>query len=232
VEIVGRRKAFLKVVAEDGYGGWISEKQISPDSGPVSLTMVYSSLISILDTPGGRPIGKAVAGSYIQIIFKKEGWHQIGFPDGRTGWVKKDTLGTPPAPGRDSIIQTAKSYLGVPYFWGGKTPAAIDCSGFTQLVHKLHGIKIPRDSGLQYKAARFVSDDPLKGMPGDLLFFAESGRRITHVAICMEGGRVIHASGRVRIQSLKPEDACFNLKLVDTIVCIRTFLGSGAPLAP
>ena len=108
----------------------------------------------------------------------------------------------------------------------------MDCSGFTQLVHKLHGIRIPRDSGLQYADAKFVSEDPLKGMPGDLLFFAESGRLITHVAMFMEGGRVIHASGRVRIQSLDPEDACFNPRLEDTFVCVGTFLSSGSPLAP
>ncbi len=232
VEIIGRRKAFLKVVAEDGYKGWKSEKQISPDSGPVSLKMVYSPKVDVHDATGGNPIGEAVTGSYIKIISEKEGWHQIGFPDGRLGWVKRDAFGTPPEPGRESVVQTAKSFLGAPYFWGGKTRAGIDCSGFTQLVHKLHGIRIPRDSGLQHKAARFVSDDPLKGMPGDLLFFVESGRRITHVAIRMEGGRIIHASGRVRIQSLSPDDDCFNPKLGDTFVCVKTFLSSGALSAP
>ena len=47
---------------------------------------------------------------------------------------------------RNNIITTAKEFLNVPYLWGGKSFFGIDCSGLTQLVYKVNGRKIPRDT--------------------------------------------------------------------------------------
>ncbi len=98
----------------------------------------------------------------------------------------------------EEIPSIALSYLNAPYLWGGKTPYGIDCSGFTQSVYKIAGIKLKRDSSqqaLQGQALSFLSE----AKPGDLLFFDNIDEIITHVGILLEPNKIIHASGKVKI---------------------------------
>jgi cell wall-associated NlpC family hydrolase len=99
---------------------------------------------------------------------------------------------------RDQIISTAKKFLRTPYLWGGKTALGIDCSGFTQIVHRVNGYFIPRDAWQQAElgnALSFVEE----AQPGDMAFFDNAEGKITHVGIVMENNHIIHASGQVRI---------------------------------
>jgi hypothetical protein len=101
----------------------------------------------------------------------------------------------------DSVTDTAMKFINSPYIWGGRIPSGIDCSGFTQLVYKIHGKPIPRDSCKQAEAGTEVSFiDEAK--PGDLVFFDDDRGRITHVGMIFSKGLVIHASGRVRIDTI------------------------------
>ncbi len=92
----------------------------------------------------------------------------------------------------DKIIATAKKYIGVPYVWGGTTPAGFDCSGFVQYVFRQHGITLPRTSAQQYTAGKSVSKSNLK--PGDLVFFATNYTKVNHLGIYIGNGQFIHAS--------------------------------------
>lgn len=93
----------------------------------------------------------------------------------------------------DSIIATAKKYIGVPYLWGGSTPSGFDCSGFVQYVFKAHGISLNRTCETQYKHGTYVSKSNLK--PGDLVFFQNTYKSgISHVGIYIGNGQFIHAS--------------------------------------
>lgn len=101
---------------------------------------------------------------------------------------------------RIGIIETAMMYLNTPYLWGGKTPFGIDCSGFIQMVFKLNGIKLKRDAYQQAEqglALSFVEE----AEPGDLAFFDNDEGKIVHVGIVMDDNKIIHASGKVRIDS-------------------------------
>ncbi|MBP5413474.1 MAG: C40 family peptidase [Bacteroidales bacterium] len=94
----------------------------------------------------------------------------------------------------------ALSFLNAPYLWGGRTIFGIDCSGFTQAVYKIMGIAIPRDASQQNKCGNNI---PLwQAKTGDLAFFANSNGKITHVGLLLGEGKIIHASGKVRIDRI------------------------------
>lgn len=101
----------------------------------------------------------------------------------------------------DSIADSALKFMNSPYIWGGRIPSGIDCSGFTQLVYKIHGKPIPRDSWQQAETGTEVSFIDEAG-PGDLVFFDDEKEKISHVGMILSQGLVIHASGRVRIDSI------------------------------
>ena len=100
-----------------------------------------------------------------------------------------------------SLTDTGMKFMNSPYIWGGRIPSGIDCSGFTQLVYKIHGKTIPRDSWMQAETGEAISFiDETK--PGDLVFFDNERGKISHVGMILSRGLVIHSSGRVRIDSI------------------------------
>lgn len=99
------------------------------------------------------------------------------------------------------IHETALRFLNTPYLWGGRGIYGLDCSGFVQLVYKIHGVKIPRDAGKQAETGEvigFVKD----ARPGDLAFFDDEKGRIVHVGMILPGNMIIHSSGYVRTDKL------------------------------
>lgn len=112
---------------------------------------------------------------------------------------------------RSEMVETAKSYLSTPYLWGGKTPFGIDCSGFSQMLYKIAGISIPRDASQQVnlgQSRNFIDE----AAPGDLAFFDNEEGKVTHVGIILEGRKIIHASGFVRIDNIDHQ-GIFNMDL-------------------
>lgn len=96
------------------------------------------------------------------------------------------------------IVQIAYLFMNSPYLWGGKNPFGIDCSGFSQLVYKLNGYKLPRDASQQVELG-FPLSFVEEAEAGDLAFFDNEEGRITHVGILLDNQTIIHASGQVRI---------------------------------
>ncbi|MEO5816880.1 MAG: C40 family peptidase [Gemmatimonadaceae bacterium] len=93
------------------------------------------------------------------------------------------------------ILETADRYVGTTYVWGGNTPdSGFDCSGFTRYVLARQGIQLPRTAREQARAGESVALDYSAFLPGDLLFFAEPKEAVSHVAIYVGDGRIIHAS--------------------------------------
>ena len=104
----------------------------------------------------------------------------------------------PPSAEAARVLHTANTYRGVKYVGGGNSPRqGFDCSGFTKFVFAKYGIALPRTSREQAHAGSAVTADFRALRPGDLMLFAEPGQTISHVAIYVGDGRIIHASSSV-----------------------------------
>jgi cell wall-associated NlpC family hydrolase len=154
-------------------------------------------------------------GTVAAVLDRQGAWYELRFPHGTTGWIRGDLLtavaerttstttekteevaeAAPSNPDiAQSIIDSAKSLLGVRYKWGGTSRGGVDCSGLTTFAFSHNGISLPRTSIEQSKIGQRVSKEDLE--PGDLLFFVtgRSSSRINHVGLYIGNGKFIHAS--------------------------------------
>lgn len=93
----------------------------------------------------------------------------------------------------DAVVEYAKNFVGNRYRYGGASLTnGTDCSGFTMSVYAHFGYGLSRSSYTQVNNGRAVSMSSLQ--PGDLLFYKYGGSTISHVAIYIGGGQIIHAS--------------------------------------
>jgi cell wall-associated NlpC family hydrolase len=235
LRVLGSRDAgrWYRVECEDGYRGWIRSWSVQPfgkaelesfHSGP--LVEVDSMVARVRSGPSGRsdPIREATLGARLRRQGRSGNWIRVALPDGETGHlnardllVDRSSLRSRRRPNDiPALVRTARRFLGVPYQWGGGTPKGVDCSGLVQMVFRLHGVQLPRDAKDQYRHVRTTSylyREAAETQFGHLLFFGESARRITHVGIGLGEGRLLHASGRVRIGSLRAQDPDFDRDL-------------------
>ncbi|WPO82373.1 C40 family peptidase [Chryseobacterium sp. JJR-5R] len=165
----------------DGYEGWMDTKQLKPvteqDLARRKITVITEDFSSVLMHDGKMLLSMGSEVEFPAVASRRS--HDL----------------------RESVSLTAKEFLNVPYLWGGKSYFAVDCSGFTQLVYKIHGVKLPRDTSRQIEVGEsltFVEES----RPGDLAFFENAEGKIIHVGIMLDNQRIIHASGKVRIDTL------------------------------
>ena len=113
----------------------------------------------------------------------------------------------------EQVLSYAKSLIGCPYRWGGKTSGGFDCSGFVQTLFLLTGMLLPRDSWQQSEKFNHAIIDGKISKPGDLHFFG-SDNKISHVGISTGGYNLIHCQGWVKEESFEDIDSA-NKKLAD-----------------
>jgi len=103
---------------------------------------------------------------------------------------------------RARVVAYAKHAIGRRYRWGAVGPRAYDCSGLVLASYRAVGIRLPHSSRLQWRVGRRVSVRHL--LPGDVLFYTSGSGRISHVAIYVGNGKMVHASRhRVPVKMVK-----------------------------
>ncbi len=225
VAILDKKGDFSRIRLPDGYEGWLSNYQLAekeyPSGDRVRVTCRLAMLHSEpVDT--SPVVRDAVIGCRLEKLSEKNDWYELLLPDGLPVFGRTGDFGTFPALNRESVVKLARLFLGIPYYWGGRSPKGFDCSGLTQTVFGLLDVHLPRDAWMQHRDSKKVAEKVEQAAAGDLLFFAENGDRITHVGIALGNGQLLHARGFVRINSLIPGSAGFDNNLKETFVSVHT----------
>jgi cell wall-associated NlpC family hydrolase len=171
----------------------LAGKHFSPHYAmPVALACA-PAFATIYDKPDGAPSSELLAGEHFALIDVSGGW-AWGYcsHDHYVGYLPRDLLIEPIAPPSTSTtgdpIAIARSFLDMPYVWGGRGGAGIDCSGLVQRALAGRGIAAPRDSDMQKAALGELLEETQSLQPGDLIFFPG------HVGMMIDGDQLIHAT--------------------------------------
>lgn len=186
----------------DEYEGWIDVKQHQPITPEYFNHINHAEFKITTDLTSSLLYNKSpqvvLMGSIIPItsseLFKME--EQFAFNgEAKNAGQRREF---------DFLRAIALKYLNSPYHWGGKSPFGIDCSGFTQMVFKICGYKLLRDASQQVTQGKIVASMEF-ARQGDLVFFDNEQGSTVHVGILLSESKVIHASGKVRVDGITTE---------------------------
>ena len=204
-EVVERTNDFkwLKIrIYFDQYIGWIDAKQHQPvtkeyfnyiNTAEYKITTDLTSTLLFNKSQLTVLLGSIIPISTAE-LFKME--EQFAFNGETKNLGQKREF--------EYVKTIAQKYLNAPYLWGGKSPFGIDCSGFTQVVYKIAGYHLLRDAWQQSTQGKPIGKIS-EAKPGDLAFFLNKDGKIIHTGIFLGGDKIIHASGKVRIDTLTYE---------------------------
>ncbi len=222
------------------YEGWMERTALAVEAATAPAADQYvrvtpsTAPLQIMGTSAPAESWTVYAGTLLHRLETEPGGQvRVALPDGRQGTIAATAL----APLREqdgpqgawpAILATAREFLTTPYLWGGMSRQGIDCSGFVQIVYRVHGYGMPRDADQQFNTLPQAVEYGA-WQPGDLLFFGKGPAAITHVGMYIGNSQVIHASGKgpvpsVQIQSLDPTALDYAERLVTTYVGARRVL--------
>ncbi len=170
----------------DSYPGWINRSQVFQPGQVHATRLITSSPVSYAIDQGNRILSM---GSELAI---EAGGYMLRHEDHPVEISAQNSDLDP--------IHLAKSFLGTPYLWGGRTFMGIDCSGLVQVVAKAKHKAIFRDAKDQAQLGETVGYIE-QVQPGDLAFFENDEGKIVHVGMLLSPTQIIHAHGWVRLDS-------------------------------
>lgn len=199
----------------DGYRGWVHRDaliEVEEFSDPVCMVArLAAHLYEVKDTIYG-PILTLPFESQLKLIKEDCRWIQVQLLDGRTGYIQKGDVSFSKKPlSIDAMCEFSKTFLGLPYTWGGRSSFGYDCSGFVQMLFRQMGLYMPRDSSEQCSWDGLKNISPDQMAKGDLIFFGHSHDEIRHVGLSLGNEIFIHTCAvvenmpYVRLSSIKDE---------------------------
>ena len=248
VKIFKMKKGWSLIQTPDKYISWVENDQIFRTNYDSLAQWNNSDRIIYLNDFGftysmpdenSERVTDIVIGDILKYSGKEKDFYRVVYPDGKIAYVKlndsklfKEWI-SELNPSVDNILKTARSFMGIPYLWGGTSVKGMDCSGFTKTVFFLNGIILPRDASQQVNVGEPINTkDRLENLkPGDLLFFGEKGdahtkQKITHVAIYLGDGDYINAAGKIKINSFSKGKPNYSAYRDDSFVCAKRILNS------
>ncbi len=247
VRILEKKGGWISIQTPDNYIGWIngavrkmtkSELEEYLQKPKVIITAFSTQSVS-KPKNNSFPVSDLVIGNMLLLKGSKGKFYQVGYPDGREGYIRKSDAKeiTKWLKGieltGESIVHTAYRFMGTPYLWGGTSSKGLDCSGFTKTVYFLHGVILARDASQQVNSGKLIDDqgDFSGALPGDLLFFGSkatddnSKEKVVHVGIYIGNNRFIHASDYIHISSLDPSDPLYDGFNADRYLRTKRIIG-------
>ncbi|MEO7026875.1 MAG: NlpC/P60 family protein [Caulobacteraceae bacterium] len=176
----------------DGYVGFVARSLLRADPKPASHRVSALATFA-LASPAIRatPTGPISLNALVAIDEEDDGHARAA----GLGWLPKAHL-APIGSHETDFVAVAERHLGVPYHWGGRTAAGLDCSGLVMQSLLACGGGCPRDTDQQALLGEAVSEDQRRR--GDLVFWRG------HVAILLDGGRIIHANAHHMAVAIEP----------------------------
>jgi gamma-D-glutamyl-L-lysine dipeptidyl-peptidase len=209
VEVLKKGDDYYYVKLQDGYKGYVKKLFLSKDDGEDGQSFIIKSpLAPAYSIPDEHSPILTMLPFAAEIKVQSENDHFVAAHSHRYGDIflkSSDLLPTSERPrltkeNIPSMLKIARSFMGVPYLWGGRSYFGVDCSGYVNVILKYFGLMMPRKTKDQVKFGKKVPYGEIE--VGDLLFF-----RI-HVGIALNKTDYIHSSlsqGGVHINSLDPE---------------------------
>ncbi len=241
VRVLQKHNGWYRVQSPDKYIGWIDDSALFPVTGNELNAWKQSNRYVYRRTEGfaysapdekSSPVSDLVLSDLFVVSGENNGFWNMQFPDGRTGYVPKTncisyTEWISETPDVTRIIETACSLLGRPYLWGGTSTKAVDCSGLMKTAYLSQAVILARDASQQARYGEILTiTDSTQFKPGDLLFFGRSKDHITHVGMYKGNNQYVHSSGLVRINSLNPQSPEYILTGRKSLVSASRILNS------
>ena len=202
----------------DCYSGWIHKHQGILTDKTYDANLTVFEMDGVVTKESGKTVIRDLTFGNNLNGKPMSGGFSVTLPDGEKGWTSTLLGRMTEQPTRKSIIRLARSFMGVPYLWGGKSPHGFDCSGYIQTIYKTFNIELPRDAHQQADHFKESTITMEQAKQADLHFFKSRGK-ITHVALAEGNGYFLHAQGWVKEESFDSRAPNFNSELKNKYAC-------------
>ena len=168
----------------DGYVGYVQEQNLGAPATPTHFVSNISTILFASADIKSQPAQQLYLHSEVTVSHLQTVYACLA-----TGGAVHASHLSALGQNESDFVAVAERFLNVPYYWGGKTDAGLDCSGLVQIALQAAGVEAPRDSDMQEQSLGVTVANQSDLKRGDLVFWPN------HVGIMQSATRIIHANG-------------------------------------